>query len=394
MSALVKYFHSGMIDAPTSNGVAGSFALLLDACLVNGFGLKSVDTLVVADGIATISISTGHSLQPDMVALVEGATPIGLNGEKRVLSSTINTFTYAAPGVPDQTATGTITTKVAPLGWTLEYTSAHLRAYRSPNVEGTRMYLRVDDSGTLDARVVGYEYMSDVSTGVNAFPTAGQLSGGGYWPKASAANANPRAWTIIGDDRSFWFYTNTHTTSASHGVDGVTYGFGDFTSRKSGDAYACALLCATGSVGASTGNQSSNLSHYVEGFGTNLYAARSYTALGGSTPVAKRSESFGLADAYSGTSNQAGVYPNGPGNSLILSRAILSEAAPQCVRGTLRGAYYIPQSLTASMFSWLDKIAGQGTLAGRTLLCLKGAAPASTTPSAITMFFDITGPWE
>lgn len=34
--------------------------------------------------------------------------------------------------------------------------------------------------------------MSDVNTGVGAFPTSAQLSGGGWWPKANAAGAEPR----------------------------------------------------------------------------------------------------------------------------------------------------------------------------------------------------------
>lgn len=393
MSSVVKHFHSLMTDAPVLNGVAGSFATLLDACLVNGFGLRTADSVTVSGGIATVTISVGHPLQVDMIALVGGASPSGLNGEKRVLSSTINSFTFAAPGVSDQTATGTISVKIAPLGWESVYSSGFLRVYRSPNVEGTRMFLRVDDSGTIDSRVVGYESMSDINTGVGAFPTAAQMSGGLFWPKANGANTNARAWTIVGDDRTFWFYANTHTTTAAHGLDGITYGFGDFTSKKSGDAYACAILGSNGSVGGITSALTTALAHSVEGFGTTFYAARSYTALGGSTAVAKRCESYGFGDFYSGTSNLAGAYPNAVDNSLILSRAIVSEATPQCIRGTLRGAYYVPQALAATTFGWLEKIDGQGTLAGKKLMALKGASPAQTAASNATVFMDITGPW-
>ena len=38
----VKHFHSGRVGAPVLTGAEGSMIALLDACVVNGFGLKSV----------------------------------------------------------------------------------------------------------------------------------------------------------------------------------------------------------------------------------------------------------------------------------------------------------------------------------------------------------------
>ena len=189
----VKYYHSAMSGVATLNGTAGSLISVLDACLVTGFNLKTADSLVVAGGIATLTISAGiGAFEVDAVALVAGATPSGLNGEKRVLSVTTNTITFAATGISDQTATGTITAKLAPAGWEKVYSGTNLAAYRSSDVSGTRMYMRVDDTGTTNARVVGYESMTDVNTGVMPFPTSLQQSGGYYWPKASAANGTAR----------------------------------------------------------------------------------------------------------------------------------------------------------------------------------------------------------
>lgn len=394
MTNVVKYFHSAMTDAPVLNGVAGTFASLLDAVLNTGFGLRTASSVVVAGNIATMNFASGHPFEVDSVILVAGATPSGLNGEKRVLTVGANTVTFAAPGISDQTATGTITAKYAPLGFDIAFTGTNLRVYRSPNIESTRCYLRVDDTGTLDARVVGYESMSDINTGTGPFPTAAQISGGGFWPKASTTAATARAWTIIGDDKGFWFYSNTHVTTASLGLDGTTYGFGDFLSRKSGDAYACAMLCATATVGASTAAQATTLSQMHNSATASLYVARSYTALGTSLAVIKRAENFCTTDNVSGNVNQAGVYPNGPDNSLILSRVALLEPSPQCVRGVLRGALYVMQLLGTTTFNWRDKIDGQGALAGRKLMALKGAAPAGSAAVSTTTFIDITGPWE
>lgn len=234
----VKNFHSALTGAPTLSGTAGSLIAVLDACLVDGFGLKTADSVTVSGGKATINISSGHPYEADLIVLVAGATPAGLNGLKRIESTTTTAATFDATGIADGAATGTITVKIAPAGWQKVYSGTNIAVYRSQDVTGTRMYLRVDDTGTTNARVVGYESMTDVNTGVKPFPLSVQISGGGYWPKSSAAGSTARAWTVIADSRSFWIHTQT---SASTGLSGSVFGFDDFTSYKSGDPFACAL---------------------------------------------------------------------------------------------------------------------------------------------------------
>ena len=63
----VKYFNSGMTGAPQIANNWGDLVTMLDACLVNGFALKAIDTLTCADGVATASISAGHAYRPEQV---------------------------------------------------------------------------------------------------------------------------------------------------------------------------------------------------------------------------------------------------------------------------------------------------------------------------------------
>jgi hypothetical protein len=158
----VKYFHSGLTGAPVLSGTAGSLVAVLDACLVNGFAVSAVASLVVASNIATATISGGHSAEVGSVVLVSGATPSGLNSEKKVLSvgAGNTTLTFDAPGISDQTASGTISLKLAGAGWSKEFTGTNLAAYKSNNVAGTGCRLRVDDTAGKTARVVGYETMT------------------------------------------------------------------------------------------------------------------------------------------------------------------------------------------------------------------------------------------
>ncbi len=389
----VKYFHSAMTGAPTLNGTAGTLDAVLEACLVTGFGLARVDGILVSNGIATATAGMGHSFEPDCVAALADSSEPGLNGEFTITSTTGNTFSFDATGVPDGAYTGASSAKLAPVGWEKVFTSSNVSVYRTPELSATRCFLRLDDSGTTFARAVGYEWMSDTNTGTGPFPTSAQVSGGYYWPKSTTANSSPTYWVLVGDVKGFWIYNSTSTTVAAQGVSGWLSGFGDLASRKAGDAYGCVLYGAASSGASSTPSFSNGLPYAsIHSGPVDVgHIARSFTAVGGSRPVFNTSESFG-AGHYSGAGSI--TYPNGPDNGLLLSRMLAFETTPRHLRGTVRGLLFNPQMLGSASFVTRDKLVGQGALAGRTLLALKGSAPAQTSETNITTFIDITGPWE
>ena len=144
-SIAVKYLSSTMQGAPQLTNAWGCMTALLDACLVTGFNLKSIDTLTAVEGIATASISAGHQYLVDQVVLISGADQAGYNGEFRVLGTTMNTFTFAVSGTLVSPATGAISVKTAPLGWDIAFTGTNKRAYRSRNLSSNRPLLRIDD---------------------------------------------------------------------------------------------------------------------------------------------------------------------------------------------------------------------------------------------------------
>jgi hypothetical protein len=388
MGTQVKYFHSAMSGAPTLNGTAGTLIAVLDACLVNGFGSQTASSVVVASNVCTVTLPTTPAAEIDTVIRISGVTsPSTLNGDWRVTAISGNTISFATSGISDQTATGTIAVKMAPLDWAKALSGTNLAAYRSGDVGGTRMYLRVDDTTAQYARVVGYETMSDISTGTGPFPTSAQLSGGLYWLKANSTATTARGWTLIGDGKTF--YLHVHTATTSQGACGTIYHFGDHVSTKAGDAYACYITGDTADVSTTTAVGSSGTVGITNN-GTGKYRPRQYTGLGSSVSITQYFESY----SYFGTSNSGysgGVFPNAPDNSLLLTRVSLTNSSNQY--GTLRGMWVCPQAAGPS-FSWRDKVAGYGNLAGRKLLAIKGAGdPASTSTSSGVTFFDITGDW-
>jgi hypothetical protein len=384
----VKFFHSNMVGAPVLSGTAGATIGVLDACLKDGFGTKSVNTLVIASGVATMNVTGSHAAVVGSVVLVAGATPSSLNGEKRVTAITGTSVSFATTEA-NGSATGTITFKIAALGFTTPFTGTNLRVYRSASVESTQMYLRLDDTGTTTSRVVGYESMTDVNTGVNPFPTVVQVSGGMYWPKSSAASTAARDWVVIGDNRSFIFWANP----AASGLGlGVAFGFGDINSNKSGDAYGCAIFGGASDVN-NTGSPINGCIGYGMGTSatTNSYIARASTGLGGAL-LARKIAAYNTAAGYSGTSNynqNSFVYPNTADNALLVSQVELQVGTS--VRGRVAGAFHSPQILNDA-FSTRDFIDGTGPFSGKRFMALRAGTPGSSTYGA--MFVDVTGPWR
>ncbi len=387
-SASPIFLHNLQSGAPQLDGLAGSLIGILDACLVSGFGLQAA-TITVASGVATLTTPLAHGFELHQVVEVAGATPSGLNGRQRVLSRTTTAITFDATGIADGAATGSITVKLAPAGWSKVYSGTNKAAYRSNNVSGSQTFLRVDDTVGRNARVVGYETMSDVDTGEGPFPTATQLSGGGWWPKSNSASSAARAWTVVANDRTVYLHTGC---GESAGISGSVWGFGDFASYKVGDGFA-ALLVSCRSDLSGHGSRASETIESCQHSAANAYGyiARSFSGMVGAVLGYHNPESYIAGDENSGAGyGRVTTFPNGPDNGLILSRKVLTEI-PQCLRGVLPGAYFTPQNCHAS-YSRNTTQDGSGDLAGRKLLAVKCGGPAGTSSQGV-MFFDVTGPW-
>lgn len=384
-----------MAAAPTLTGQAGSIIGILDACLQDGFGSKSASSLVVAGGIATLTFSGGaSSAQVGSVILVAGATPSGLNGEQKVLSANSTTVTFAT-GLSNQTATGTITFKMAPAGFTKAFTGTNLAAYRSDDVTGNRMYLRVDDTGTTNARVVGYETMSDVNTGTGPFPTASQQSGGDYWTKSSTANSTTNIWYLFTNGKIFYFARAFRSGNNGLNLDFEIHGFGDISSVKSGDAFNVILSGNGSDQSASNVTATSNLWYGASNWSTGFALARSYSGLGSAVQAGKYYPSMnGSAGGCSGANSAGSLFPNPADGGLYVVPLFVFETtgstANNVYRGVVPGFYCTPQLIPNGTYTPGDLITGVTGLAGKVLKVM--TCQFSSSVSGLVAF-DITGPW-
>lgn len=385
MSTSVKVFASTDPGALVLSGTAGALSTPLKTYLVDGRGAGAVATLVVAAGIATATYAAGHPFAVGSVGLFAGATPVELNGEKRILSVSTTAVTFAAPGVADGEATGSITSKLAAAGWQQLYAGTNLAALKPSVVEATGCVLRIDDTGTTNARVRAFEAMTDVSSGVGLTPMECQVAGGLYWPKSSSDNDTARPWIVIADERGFYLAVDPTGTDRYT----LTYA-GDIASLKSGDAYGYLL----------TGNQSDQTStNWVPdgccGYSGRearggAYLVRAYTAIGQSVAAQRLGahHNGSTSDAYAGTAGYSiGTYPNGPNNGLMTGALELHAMG---IRGTLPGLLHPVQAL-GDAFVTGDIVDGTDDLAGRRLMAIRTGPPAYGARG--TVFIDVTGPW-
>lgn len=385
----VKWLNSQTPGAPTLSGTAGDMLSVLNACLVNGWGSAVVDSIVVVSNVATVTKS-GHPFSPGQIAEIAGAAPAGLNGQKRVLTTTASTYTFDATGIPDQTATGVITHKVAALGWTKPFADAgNVGVYRLNSVEGTGSYLRVTDSGTSDARCVGYESMSDLSTGVGPFPTGLQQPGGTYWPKSGTANSTTRPWILVGDDRGFYLCSSPYQDAGMGGVGSswklVAY-FGDFTSNKAVDPDR-AMISGSSTPTSSSLATTIRCMSFRSSSVTSAYLRRGTSGIGGAVQLYRtwHKPVPSSADSYSGDSVASLSFPNPADNGFYVSPVDLSEV--NMYRGQAPGFYCTAHNLyTGTPLPETSQINGVVGLPGRTLMSI-------ATSNGVGLV-DITGPWR
>ncbi|QSI33388.1 hypothetical protein GNX71_29000 [Variovorax sp. RKNM96] len=388
----VKHFGSNMLAAPVVNGVAGSLIAAIDACGVNGFDLKNATSLTVAGGVATLAFSGQHSAVADAVITVTGSSIAALNGEQKVTAvgpGVVRFGTAAADGV----ASGSISFKIAPLGWLKVYSGPNKAVYKSADPTSSGCYLRIDDSGTTFARVVGYESMTDVDTGVGPFPSVAQIAAGGYWAKSSVASAAPTQWLISGDSKAFFFTSAASFASNAGYLGTVTRGFGDpITQKPGGDPYACFLNCSLVSTVPSSIDGS--FDRRWDGTNNQTFSPRTHTGLGSAVAQYARTMT-GSSSLSSGQDSTLGAFPNECVDGAIrLSRRAIVQVGFAGIRAFVPGVYHIPQDRLAGSFNNFDKFTA--TDGRRFMLMLTSSATLDTTATAVfgAVPIDVTGPWR
>lgn len=398
----VTYITDKMLGAPVLNGVAGALIGVYDAFLVNGFGLRSVSSIVVAGGIATITVPSNakNLLMEQVVIEVSGveAPMTDLNGRQKIQSCTTNQFTILTD-LPDGTATGTITVKNASAGWEKVFSGTNKAVYRSQDPRSSKRFIRIDDTNATLARVIQYENMSDINTGTGLMPTTSQLSGGGYFVKSYSASATVVPYTMVSDAISLTQAINWPAPAGT--LDYYKFwdirGWGDaIPFSQSGDIW-CNYLSTSGSQSQWGNLQYGQLAGsggdgaYTSGF---VSVTRTFAGVGNAIKCNIVPE-IGQASGLSGDDTTFGAAPNNMVGKIFLSRVLLREIGNDTPRAIIPGVRYVPQTVTFDTFATQSIISGGGVDNNKKFITVSTSTQSTSTTSGIGVcFIDITGPWR
>ncbi|MNH02704.1 hypothetical protein D3C79_619490 [compost metagenome] len=361
---------------------------------MTGFGTLTVTSLVwdAAEGAAKATIAGGHAYQKDSVIEVSGASPAAYNGEHRVtkVSSTEVWFELDG-GNPGIAASGTLTMKVAPLGWTLTHESADgmVAIYRPANVsESGNVSLRIDNtaytgwSGTsYQAKVALVEDVVDINTYTTIYEHR--------WP-ATQRYAN-KMWDLIGDSQLFYWLPTIGVTSLT-----AIYCFGYIKSVRPGDRYH-ALLVHCWSTNASDSNcqWSSRDTASPNNWGTALTTFNDTTSR---TMARSYSQLFGTVGWWiKGLFTRIGqgmAIPNGADNAAYMSTdPIMVMETGNHLRGYLPGLVVPFWDIT----SWdRNNFRDMPALPGKVVRFIRPMYQLNAYQSdpRSLVGFDLTGPWR
>jgi len=379
MTTNVKLFKSTNVGAPALTGQAGSLIALLDAILVNGYNAGSV-TSITRSGSTATATRAGHGFQIGDCILNEGVDQAEYNGEFYITAVTADTYQFTVSGTPVSPATGVLTSKKAPLGWTKSYSGTNKAVYRQ--LGGNLMYLRVDDAGTSTARVVGYESMVDVDTGTNPFPAGTQISGGLYWSKSSTTDATARPWLLVGNDRLFYHQINPNSDGTAS--SSMVFSFGDIKSYKVGDAFGTWIVGGT-SASVTSNNLLHHLVNSIASPSAGHFLGRSFTQAGSSLNFGKHSDYVkGQTASAMGSSGMS--YPSGPDSSLYLSPVWVHEPTGPHLRGEAVGLWNPLHARPLSNWDTFEGAAGS-VLAGKKFIAVNMYTSAQA-------FLEISNTWS
>lgn len=265
----------------------------------------------------------------------------------------------------------------AAAGWAKAFSGTNKASYR-PGA-GNRFYLRVQDDGpgagtAKEARITGYESMTDVDTGLSPFPTAAQGVGSVAMVvarKSTTADSTARTWIAIADDRTLYFFVLTGDAATTY----QAFAFGDFYSLIANDGFRTFIVGrTTENSGTGTVDKLDTMTAGVTS-ANNIYVARSYTGVGGSVHMGKHGDSAKAAG--SGVLNGVVPYTNPTDGGLYIAQVWIHDPTTSptgSIRGRFRGLWHFLHPIAS--VNDADTFSGTGTLAGKTFLIIKQSGSA------------------
>lgn len=380
---MIKFFESTDAGAPTLNNAVGSMIAVLDACLITGYNSKSVTSITVASGVATV-VCTAHAYANTYGKAIRIAGATGsftaLNKDTQIANVSTNGFTFLCPGVADGAATGTLTAKYAPLDWTKQSSGTNKAMYKRGDVTATGCMLRIDDNVVgQSCRALMVQTATDVDTYTNPAPEASQIADGlgQYWSKGYNTSAAAK-WFMVADEKLFYLFVAELGGGDNYGP----YGFGDVVDFKPGSVLGCMLGGATSAAAQA---------NYA--FSNGLNAPGSWVISGGKNGIVNSQLLVVETKLQSVYGTGGPMYPSDVDGGLVIQYpTLINEAASDGHRRGIQPGLAVPLaniSTTLPSKQQITNIIGYA----RNFLVVR-VSPNNNASIICCPLIDLTGPWR
>lgn len=295
-----KMFDFSDVGLDFCSGSKNKFPEVFKKMLVIGYNPQTASSVSISGDQITLSYGVTHGYKADRVIQVTASG--GFNKQVYVDSITSNTVTCTVLDADTSGLTGTISTKVASLGWTIEYEVGNIHIYKMKHIDDTDMYLRIcfqNISANRNALNVCVGKTIDASLGTITDPYALQRTKNITTPSVGSGT-----WEFAAPGSTHDNYTYTQGYSI--------YGRGVVI----GSPYHLMWLCH--GSGGSTSEYERRINGIVPIAGLN-YAALNYPCIigfnGGNAFNSDAGQSFGLANISRGWVGDHEVYFHGDSNN-------------------------------------------------------------------------------
>lgn len=381
--SVIKFFESTDAGAPTLNNAVGSMIAVLDACLITGYNTKSITSITVASGVATVACTAhGYANTYGKDIRIAGATGsfTALNKDTNIANVTTNGFTFLCPGVADGVATGAITAKYAPLGWTKQYSGTNKAMYKRSDALATGCMLRIDANASSEScRALAVSSATDIDTYTNPVPSAAYIAGGlgQYWATGNNS-ATPANWFIVGDSFGFYLFVSVATNSNNY----VAHGFGDCIDFKPGSVLGTTLAGPSGSAASN-----------CYSFSRDIAVPASWVILGAKDGVSF-SAPLGIEARQASYGNAGPVYPSDVDGGLVISYpTLINEGISDGHKRAVQPGLAVPLASISSALSSKTQITNIVNFQ-RNFLVVKTTPAVGSSSVNNCMLIDLTGPWR
>ena len=401
----VQIFKSTDLNAPVLTGTAGSLIALLNTCLINGYTTASISSLTQLSSTVTATISTNSTLTTGTYVTISGAVPADYNGTFQITVLSNTQFTYTIATNPSSPATGTPVYAKSGIQWTSPYSATNQAVYRSADGSSNQFYLQINETGSSaggqkEVVATGFETMTGVGSGTGQFPTTIQLASGGViWTKSITADSTARAWTVIGDDKTFYL-------QIANGTWSFLYGFGHVIPNRPGDGYNTFIGGQrTANTVAPAECTFSNIMNMVTlGVASGICMPRSYTQVGNScymghltyTNITSTGNTYGVWNSglspYSTTWGPP--FPNPADQSYIFFPTFLIEQTTYTIRARMPGIHHLwCSTLPFNNYDTVPAVNGLPSTSSLVALEVDGYDQNYGTMKSGRLLIDYVGPW-